>query len=55
LERGRFASLFRDDGKVIELTSSELALFIEGCELVGKRMLSPSVVKPKVLALDRAV
>lgn len=55
LERGRFASLFRDDGKVIELTSSELALFIEGCELVGKRTLSPSVVKPKVLALDRAV
>lgn len=55
LERGRFASLFRDDGKVIELTSSELALFIEGCELIGKRMLSPSVVKPKVLALDRAV
>lgn len=55
LERGRFASLFREDGKVIELTSSELALFIEGCELVGKRTLSPSVVKPKALALDRAV
>ena len=55
LERGRFASLFRDDGKVIELTSCELALFIEGCELVGKRTLAPSVVKPKVLVLYRAV
>jgi transposase len=55
LERGRFASLFRDDGKVIELTSSELALFVEGCDLVGRRMLSPGVIKPKVLALDHAV
>lgn len=55
LERARFASLFREDGKVVELTPSELALFIEGCDLVGRRMLSPSVIKPKVLALDRAV
>jgi transposase len=55
LERGRFASLFRDDGNSIELTASELALFIEGCELVGRRALSPGIVKPKVLALERAV
>ena len=55
LERGRFASLFRDDGKSVQLTASELALFIEGCELVGRRTLSPGIVKPKVLALDRAV
>lgn len=55
LERGRFASLFRDDGKSVQLTASELALFIEGCELVGRRTLSPVIVKPKVLALDRAV
>ena len=55
LERGRFASLFRDDGKSVQLTASELALFIEGCELVGRRTLSPVSVKPKVLALDRAV
>jgi transposase len=52
LERGRFASLFRDDGKSVQLTASELALFIEGCELVGRRTLSPGIVKPKVLALD---
>lgn len=55
LERGRFASLFREDGKSVELTASELALFIEGCELVGRRTLSPGIVKPKVLAVDRAV
>jgi transposase len=55
LESGRFASLFRDDGKSVQLTASELALFIEGCEIVGRRALSPGIVKPKVLALDRAV
>jgi transposase len=55
LERGRFASIFRDDGKSVQLTASELALFVEGCELVGRRTLSPGIVKPKILALDRAV
>lgn len=50
LERGCFASLFRDDGKPVQLTSSELALYIEGCELVGRRSLSPRVVKPIALA-----
>ena len=54
LERGRFASLFRDDSKSVELTASELALFIEGCELVGKRTLSPSIVKPIALAESRS-
>jgi transposase len=53
LERGRFASLWRDDSSVVQLTASELALFIEGCELVGRRALSPGIVKPKTLALDR--
>jgi transposase len=54
LERGRFAALWRDDGAVVHLTASELALFIEGCDLVGRRVLSPGIVKPKVLALDRS-
>jgi transposase len=40
LERGRFAALWREDGKVVQLTASELALFIEGRELVGRRTLS---------------
>jgi len=55
LERGCFASLFRGDGRSVQLTASELALFIEGCELVGRRTLSPGIVKPKILALDRAI
>lgn len=55
LARGRFASVFRDDGDSVQLTASELALFIEGCELVGRRALSPSIVKPKPLALDRPI
>ena len=55
LERGRFASLWRDDRKVVELTSTELALFIEGCELVGRRTLSPGIVKRNILAPARAV
>jgi transposase len=54
LERGRFAALWRGDGAVVQLTASELALFIEGCDLVGRRVLSPGIVKPKVLALDRS-
>lgn len=55
LADGRFASVFRDGGDSVQLTASELALFIEGCELVGRRALSPSIVKPKALALDRAM
>jgi transposase len=54
LERGCFASLFRDDGKPVQLTSSELALYIEGCELVGRRVLSPGVIKPIALAEERS-
>jgi transposase len=46
LERGRFAEPWREDGDVVTFTASELALFIEGCELVGIRKLSPSVVVP---------
>jgi transposase len=46
LERGRFASPWREDGHVVRMTSSELALFIEGCELVGRRALSPAAVVP---------
>lgn len=46
LERGQFASLWRGEGDVVTLTASELALFIEGCELVGHRKLSPEEVVP---------
>ena len=51
LEQGRFAATWRDESeKPLMLTASELALFIEGCELVGKRMLSPREILPTPLA-----
>ena len=54
LERGRFADLWRD-GAPVKLTSSELALFIEGCALVGRHALSPTEITSKSLAVfDRA-
>ncbi len=46
LERGRFASLWRAKTAVVRLTASELALFIEGCDFVGRRALSPEPVVP---------
>lgn len=53
LERGRFAPLWRDSGEAVRLTASELALYIEGCDLVGRRALSPDAVLPIPLAPDR--
>lgn len=55
LEKGAFAALWREDGQVVRLTSSELALFIEGCTLVGKQSLSPSALERKRLVSDRAM
>jgi transposase len=55
LERGTFARLWRDDGNAVRLTASELALFIEGCALVGRHALSPVAVERKKLVSDRAV
>ncbi len=55
LERGRFAELWRDDGTAVRLTASELALFIEGCAVVGRRELSPAQIVPKPLVSDPGV
>jgi transposase len=51
IERGRFADVWRaaKDG-VLQLTSSELTLFIEGCALLGKTQLSPTEILRKQLA-----
>jgi transposase len=54
LQHGVFAKLWRDDGQVVRLTQSELALFIEGCTLLDRRSLSP-IVERKTLVSDRAV
>ena len=43
LENGRFAPLWRDDAIAgrIQLTHSELSLYLEGCTLVGIQRLAP--------------
>ena len=49
LERGRFAPLWREGGgaaEAVELTTSDLALYIEGCARVGRQSLSPEKVVP---------
>jgi transposase len=43
LDMGRFAAPW--EGR-LELTESELALFLEGSEMVGRVALSPAVVTP---------
>jgi transposase len=55
LEQGRFAALWErlHEGRV-ELSTSELALFLEGCREVGRRSLSPPKIDPKrkIIAAD---
>lgn len=46
LERGCFAALWErernpEDGDAVKLTMSELSLFLEGSQLIGRRPLSP--------------
>jgi transposase len=56
LERGRFAELWRGrDGQALRLTSSELALFVEGCALVGRQSLSPAAILPNELVATNLV
>jgi len=52
LEKGRFAPLrCRDGGNQVVLTTSELSLFLEGSEYVGRRPLSPPAITSKDLAV----
>jgi transposase len=47
LERGRFAALWQDGGvvtKTLMLSASELALFVEGCTVIGKQSLTPAAL-----------
>jgi transposase len=50
LEKGCFAAPWKKEGEAVRMTASELALFIEGCELVGRRALSPPVFEPSPMA-----
>lgn len=47
LERGRFASLWAGRAGTAELTTSELALFLEGSRAIGRVALSPEVFVPR--------
>lgn len=54
LEAGRFASLWeRGEGASVELTMSELSLYLEGSTLVGKVALSPRRIGATSLAERR--
>ncbi len=45
LQKGRFAApWYRPGADALQLTVSELGLFLEGCELVFRRVLSPEPV-----------
>lgn len=44
---GKFAPLWRESGGEIELTQSELALYLEGCRQVGYQRLSPPSITAK--------
>ena len=50
LETGRFARLWRTpDAPRLELSVTELELFLEGCTLVGTQRLSPEPLAPAAL------
>lgn len=44
LDVGRFAAIWETDDGEIELTMSELRLFLEGCKHVGRMQLSPPAI-----------
>ena len=52
LDKGVFARLWRDPDELgsVELTTSELSLFLEGSELAGRVSLSPSAISESDLA-----
>ena len=56
LEKGRFARLWaRQAGDVVELSPSELQLFLEGCEIVGRMRLSPRKMSQEDFRLAQRV
>lgn len=47
IDVGRFASLSNSNGNAVELTRSELMLFLDGSKLVGKVSLTPPPIDRK--------
>ncbi|MDB4953447.1 MAG: hypothetical protein JWO36_1016 [Myxococcales bacterium] len=54
LTLGTFAALWRDDGKVVQLTQQELALFIEGSSFFARRP-AVQIANQKTVVSDRAI
>jgi transposase len=56
LEKGRFACLWeREEDGVVELSASELQLFLEGCEIVGRQPLSPKKMTQRDFRLAQSL
>jgi transposase len=58
LEQGCFARLWPEAGaseRSVELTMSELALFLEGSRVVGRMRLSPTEISRRALVHDGCV
>jgi transposase len=56
LSRGQFAKLWREPGApTVELTRIELALFLEGSELVGRMKLSKPHLTKNELAISSQI
>lgn len=53
LTLGTFAKLWRDDGKAVQLTQRELALFVEGSTFFARRPTT-SIGEQKMVVSDRA-
>lgn len=50
LDKGQFAKLWAAGDATLSMTTSELALFLEGSEFVGRRALSPAAITQEELA-----
>jgi transposase len=54
LEIGLFAKLWRAEGEMsLSLTKTELELFLQGSQLVGRMLLSPPALTPEDLVAGR--
>ena len=54
LSLGTFAKLWRDDGKAVQLTQRELAMFVEGSTFFARRP-AVSIGEQKSVVSDRAM
>jgi transposase len=53
LEKGRFACLWDERKRYLELSETEMRLFLEGSDLIGKIPISPAVLEEKDLEIMR--